>query len=99
MKRAFFVLLLQTAMAASFGQSENETISIIPEPVSITKASGHFVLPATINIATDENKELQMIAETFQKQLSIPTGYSTMVNEKAKSGNASIILSLNKSKV
>jgi len=99
MKKVFFILLFQSAIAASFAQSENETISIIPEPVSITKTSGHFVLPTTINIATDENKDLQMIAENFQKQLSVPTGYNITINDKSKNGSSSIILSINKTKV
>ncbi|HLK28457.1 MAG TPA: family 20 glycosylhydrolase [Puia sp.] len=79
MKKLFFILLLQSAITFSFAQSDNQALSIIPEPVSVTKNAGYFKLPENISIETKNNQELSNIATMLAKQLSESTGYKASV--------------------
>jgi len=73
--------------------SQQQTISIIPEPVQMVQKTGVFQLPNTINISASENKEVQFAANLLQKKLSTATGY--MVNLSADAATANIQLVLN----
>jgi hexosaminidase len=94
MKKLSFILVFQMFIVLSFAQNDNQPISIIPEPVSVTQSHDHFVLPATVTIYAD-NKETQRIAEGLQKQLIASTGYAISVSNKGQV-NTTIVLSLNK---
>ncbi|MBG6237008.1 hexosaminidase [Pedobacter sp. CAN_A7] len=48
-------------------------IAIIPEPVSISKSSGHFVLPE--NITIQAGPEMKAVVDHLQEKLSAATGY------------------------
>jgi hexosaminidase len=54
-------------------------IAIIPEPVSLQKQTGSFVLPKTILLGTSSDKESKQIAAMLSAQLSTPTGYTASV--------------------
>ncbi|MFD0939295.1 beta-N-acetylhexosaminidase [Pedobacter boryungensis] len=53
----------------------NSEIAIIPEPVSVIKQTGHFVLPANIVIQASKSPELKQTVAFLQERLSTPTGY------------------------
>jgi hexosaminidase len=55
----------------------NSEIAIIPEPVSVIKQTGHFVLPANIVIQANKSPELKQTVAFLQERLSTPTGYYT----------------------
>jgi hexosaminidase len=48
-------------------------IAIIPEPVSISKSNGHFVLPE--NITIQASPEMKAVVDHLQEKLSAATGY------------------------
>ncbi|RZK42241.1 MAG: beta-N-acetylhexosaminidase [Pedobacter sp.] len=50
-------------------------IAIIPEPVSLIKNNGHFVLPSNIVIQASKSSELSSTVAFLQERLSIPTGH------------------------
>ncbi|WP_233165627.1 beta-N-acetylhexosaminidase [Pedobacter sp. ASV12] len=88
--------LASTDMETS-GETEsmaNSEIAIIPEPVSIIKQAGHFVLPANIVIQAHKSPELKQTIAFLQERLSTPTGYyvSTI---SAPSATATIKLIIN----
>jgi hexosaminidase len=54
-------------------------IAIIPEPVSLTKQAGYFVLPANIVIQANKSLELKQTVAFLQERLSKPTGHFVSV--------------------
>ena len=67
-------------------------LSIIPEPVSLTRnASEDFVLPAKLTIMMSPNAELKQIARRFSEQLSVITktapGFAIPIVFTVKEGN------------
>jgi hexosaminidase len=70
-----------------------DNISIIPEPVKLTKNQGHFILPATIRISADKNPELKPALADLSDRLTISTGYHV---EMTNSGSSVIRIILNK---
>ncbi|MEJ2884508.1 beta-N-acetylhexosaminidase [Pedobacter sp. GR22-6] len=109
MKRYFLLLSLGLLAQPSFSQTavfENSIITkpltpnpvpeiaIIPEPVSLMKNEGHFILPENIVIQAVGGAELKQVITFLQERLSIPTGSFVSVVSTANS-NASIKLILN----
>ena len=58
-------------------------IAIIPEPVSITKSSGHFILPE--NITIQAGPETKDVVDYLQEKLSAATGYFVSSSNTAAS--------------
>ncbi|HZH63692.1 MAG TPA: family 20 glycosylhydrolase [Flavisolibacter sp.] len=75
----------------AFAQTNN--IAIIPEPVSLTKAAGEFLLPSTIVIEAPSDPEVKTITALLQTRLSVPTGNTVTLSSNAPT--AVIRLSLN----
>jgi hexosaminidase len=49
-------------------------IAIIPEPVSLIKNSGTFLLPRNVSIQVEKTPETKLVVDYLQLHLSIPTG-------------------------
>ncbi len=93
MKRGYIVILFQIICFISYAQSATQEISIIPEPVSVVKNSGQFVLPENIIIETGNDAAVKKIGDSLLKQLSIPTGYKVSLSAQANTAsNISLIL-------
>jgi hexosaminidase len=75
----------------AFAQTNN--IAIIPEPVSLTKAAGEFLLPSTIVIEAPSDPEVKTITALLQTRLSVSTGNTVTLSSNAPT--AVIRLSLN----
>ena len=72
----------------------NTEIAIIPEPVSVTKQTGHFVLPANITIQASKSPAVKQTVAFLQERLSLATGYFVTV-ASMPSATATIKLILN----
>ncbi|MBS1598675.1 MAG: family 20 glycosylhydrolase [Bacteroidetes bacterium] len=94
MKKSFISLSLLFFYVFSFAQNSTE-ISIIPEPVSVVKNDGYFVLPQSVSVDMPASAELREVANILKERFSAPTGYSVTINSKPTEG-ATIQLSLNK---
>ncbi len=79
-------------MAANI--STTQEIAIIPEPVSVLKNVGHFVLPANVIIQVGKLPQLKQTIAFLQERLSIPTGYY-VTNVNSALPNATIKLLIN----
>ncbi|RYG17072.1 MAG: beta-N-acetylhexosaminidase, partial [Chitinophagaceae bacterium] len=75
---------------ASHAHSE---ISIIPEPVTVIKQEGHYILPQSILIQAVKSNELKQAIAFLQERLGIPTGYFVS-STAAASNTANIRLAL-----
>jgi hexosaminidase len=49
-------------------------IAIIPEPVSLIRNAGTFVLPRNVSIQAEKTPETKLVVDYLQLHLSIPTG-------------------------
>lgn len=91
----------QTTIVATDGMAFNQTanhahseMAIIPEPVTVMKQEGHFVLPQNILIQATKPAELKQSIAFLQERLSIPTGFFVSSTATA-SANANIKLVIN----
>ena len=95
MKKMFFLFsFIQLIMVNVFAADD---ISIIPQPVKISRSSGNFILPK--NISIELNSHLADVKETaleFSKKISIVTGYQTRITENGTNSLNAIHLFLNK---
>lgn len=90
-----FILLFAVSFFGllAFGQQVERGISIIPEPVSVVKKGGYYVLPNDIVISAPSGKEMKFINDLLAKKLSIAPGKKVQLRNNA--ANADIVLALN----
>ena len=94
MKKIFGLLCCCILSYQSFSQTNQTGIAIIPEPVSVIKTTGQYVLPKTIVIAGSTAPEMKQVIALLKNKLSTSTGATVrMVNA---SPTASVKLILNK---
>lgn len=93
MKRNLITLVLVCCWIAGFAQQAERNISIIPEPVSLLKKGGHYVLPDEVVVSIPSGKETAYVAGLLKEKLSLAPGKSVTVRENSR--NAHIALSLN----
>lgn len=93
MKKIIITLTLAMICFAGFSQQAERQISIIPEPVSMVKSDGYYVLPEKVTISSPTSPEMDFTLNYLQEKLSTATGYEVNVNIK---GKANIVLELNR---
>lgn len=93
MKSFFQLFCFLLVSITAFGQSMDGGIAIIPQPVSVIKGTGHFVLPKSIVIQAANEPELNHTIALLRERLSESTGYR--VASVTSSPNATIKLLLN----
>lgn len=102
---SFLLLSMNTFAQMAEGSAEtmsesdnvviNSEIAIIPEPVSISKKPGQFILPTNITIqVASKSPELKQTLVFLQERLSAPTGHYVSVTS-IPSSTATIRLILN----
>jgi len=89
MKKILLLLIALNTLITAFAQ---DSISIIPQPVKISRGEGHFVLPSLISIHADDNPALKPALDILTARLTLPTGYRV---ERSNSGAATIRIVLN----
>ena len=93
MKKILSLALCCSTTAITF--SQQQPISIIPEPVQMAQKPGKFQLPKTINISSSGNKEVQFAATQLQKKISTATGYIVKLSADAATANIQLVLNTN----
>ena len=93
MKKFILLFAMSFFGLLAFGQQVERSISIIPEPVSVVKKGGYYVLPNDIVISAPSGKEMKFINDLLAKKLSIAPGKKVQVRNDA--ANADIVLALN----
>lgn len=108
MKNTFYLFCLSLLSIPAFGQYTPNTeattetiaivnnapdIAIIPEPVSVIKSEGYFVLPSNVVIQAPALPEIKQVVTFLQERLSIPTGsYVAEISTPSASSTISLIL-------
>ncbi len=83
-----------TSVSETLAPVAQQEIAIIPEPVTLIKQSGHFVLPANIVIQANKSPELKQTVAFLQERLAKSTGHFVSVIH-VPSGVATFKLVLN----
>lgn len=83
MKKVTVIILLQFICLLVFAQD----ISIIPEPVSLVKNTGQFVLPKSVIIEAGNTASLKSIADSLSGQLAVPTGFKVSVSTQVNAAS------------
>lgn len=108
MKNTFYLFCLSLLSIPAFGQYTPNTetttetiaivnnapdIAIIPEPVSVIKSEGYFVLPSNVVIQAPALPEIKQVVTFLQERLSIPTGsYVAEVSTPSAASTINLIL-------
>jgi len=72
--------------------SQSNTVSIIPEPVSVKLSNGVFTLPKNVIIEAGSQPQLQQTIAFLRQRLSAATGSTITVTNPATSPTVSLIL-------
>jgi hexosaminidase len=94
MKKQFLFLVSLFFLMQSYAQLTKAEIAIIPEPVSLQKGSGSFVLPQSVSIEAPAGADMQSAVSFLKSRFSLPTGHQVSVATAAP--NAVIRLQLAK---
>ena len=82
------------AVAQSQPEIKKESISIIPQPVSVIEKNGTFELPENINIQTSDNNDLKQSIDALFLKIKTATGKTISLSKNV--ANPTIKLDLNK---
>jgi hexosaminidase len=74
MKNFLSAVLLCSACLASLAQAPDSAVSIIPEPSSVIRSGGYFLLPQHPVIEISDNPSLAVIKTSLQEHISNATG-------------------------
>ncbi len=81
MKKIVKLLCSFLITAAGYSQPNDTGIAIIPAPVSVTKTSGHFILPQKVSIEAGSQGEMKQVIAFLKDRLSVAaTGNVTVAN-------------------
>jgi hexosaminidase len=92
MKKILGLLCLSIIAFHSFGQARDGGIAIIPEPVTLTKKAGEYILPKKIIIVSSTQPEMKQVVTLLRERLSIPTGAKVTVLNSSQIASVRLIL-------
>ena len=90
MKKNLFLAFFSLLACQVFSQSN--TVSIIPQPVSVKLSNGVFTLPKNVIIEAGSQPQLQQTIAFLKQRLSAATGSTVTVTNPATSPTISLIL-------
>lgn len=92
MKKLLGFLCLSAIAFHSFSQTKDGGIAIIPEPVTLTKKAGEYVLPKRVVIVSSTQPEMKQVITLLRERLSIPTGAKVTVLNSSQIASVRLIL-------
>jgi len=92
------VLLFLVISIAGYSQSDELYIAIIPQPVSLEKQSGSFILPEQLTIQVGKNAEVKKIGTQLAERIVMVTGYKVVLSENSDDQSNGISLALSPGK-
>ncbi len=94
MKNMLKMFLCCLISSVSYAQTNSTDIAVIPQPVSIVKTAGKFLLPNKIIVEAGPQSEIRQLLVFLKDRLSTPTGNTVVISNAA--ANATVRLVLNK---
>ncbi|MFC0773934.1 beta-N-acetylhexosaminidase [Terrimonas alba] len=98
MKKILFFLMAYSCFAAN-SQPGSGDIALIPQPVSLVKQTGSFVLPDQLTVYVGKNPEVKRLGNRLAERITLVTGRKVEVseNENSSSTGINLVLSAGKS--
>jgi hexosaminidase len=93
MKKILLITCCYLQWVLASGQSADNKLAIIPEPVKLVQQTGKFQLPANISVEAPDLPLLKPGLQFLTDRLTRPTGFKASVS--SQSANAQIRLSIN----
>src|SRR5690554_575565 len=93
MKRLILITSLLVLTSLIFAQQAERRISIIPEPVSMVKKGGHYVLPDEVVVYVPNEEKSNYLRTLIVEKLTTAPGKKVKFNNSDK--NANVVLLLN----
>ena len=92
------ILLITTVMfsIAGIAQQTERNISIIPEPVSLTKKGGHYVLPDEVVVSVSTKEGTELVTDLLKEKLSLSPGKRVDVKVNASDANIDLVINSNR---
>jgi hexosaminidase len=84
MKKLILFKFLLTISVVSIAQNTTNSISIIPQPASVVKGNGNFVIKNTTAIVASKDPEALRVAKLLSSKLNIATGYPLAVKQASQ---------------
>jgi len=91
MKKTMLLSLLVLSTLLAFPQKKEKTISVIPEPVSMTRGVGYYKLPDQISVGIPKVPELKSMTESVLGKLAT-TGKKISVSDGSKTATIRFVL-------
>jgi hexosaminidase len=92
MKKKSGLLFSLFISVIAFSQTNKTGIAIIPEPVTIVKNTGVFLLPHNITIEASSQPELKQTILILKNRLSVPAGVHVSVSNSAPAATIRLVL-------
>jgi len=92
MKKIIHFLFFFLISISAISQIRTNSISIIPQPVSMLKGTGHFTLPKNILIHSPDSPELLQTISILTERISLPTGYHVTSENSSNPGTIQLLL-------
>ncbi|MBF6597393.1 MAG: family 20 glycosylhydrolase [Fermentimonas sp.] len=93
MKKITLLISLFVFTSVIFAQQAERKIAIIPEPVSMVKKGGHYVLPDEVVVSIPNGEKVNYLRSLVEEKLTIAPGKKVKFINSDK--NANIVLVLN----
>ncbi|RLD54560.1 MAG: beta-N-acetylhexosaminidase, partial [Bacteroidetes bacterium] len=81
-------------LSCSQQHSKHSEINIIPKPLNFEKGSGNFILNAETKIVYPDDSSVKQVAEFFNSQIAVPTGFKLQKGNEHESTNV-IVFKIN----
>jgi hexosaminidase len=94
MKKIFLICFIFSVLSTAYSQqTEDEPLSVIPQPVSIKKENGILILPKEIRLGTNTNQtEVLEIVSALSRKFSLVTGYTVKTGKNDNKSTIRLLL-------
>jgi hexosaminidase len=92
MKKLFKFLCCCSIPVVAYSQDTKTEIAIIPEPVTVIKNAGSFLLPNTVIIEAAEQPEMKQVVAFLKYRLSAPAAVHVTVSKAAPAAIIKLLL-------
>lgn len=95
MKKLLLFFSLSFLVVSTFGSQVERSISLIPEPVSVVKKGGYYLLPEEVVISVPAGDETGFVGNLLMEKLSTAPGKKIRIKNNA--ADANVLLDINNS--
>jgi hexosaminidase len=92
MKNNLLLILVIMFSLTGNAQQVERAVSIIPEPVSVNKKGGHYVLPDEIVVSVPKGGETAYVNNLLKEKLSLAPGKKVTITENNSNANIELVL-------